>query len=63
MKEQTRVIRDYGTKVGFIDNWLCQHRFIHNNGEVSVWQTCAMFRSKKEAKAYFANEPDWVKNF
>lgn len=63
MKEQTRVIQDYGTKVGFIDKWLCQVRFIHENGITSNWNTLAIFGTKKQAENYFKNEPDWVKNF
>ena len=56
MKEELRVIRDYGTVCGYTGKWLVQHRF--DGGE---WMTCYIADSEAEAKEYITQMPDWAK--
>ena len=57
MKEQERVIQDVNGE------WLCQTRFIRDDGSITKWSTVNIGPTKEQAEAYFKNAPDWVQNF
>ena len=57
MREETRIVYEYGTVSGFTGKWLVQHRF----GGDGEWTTCFTAWSKAEAQAYIDDMPDWVK--
>ena len=56
MGEQLRIVRDYGTKVGYTGKWLVQHRF----SDAEAWQTCFISDSISEASEYIKSPPKWV---
>lgn len=57
MTEQLRIVRDFGTKVGYTGLWLVQSRF----SDAGEFKTIYIADSQKEAKDYIDNAPDWTK--
>ena len=44
--------------------WFCQSRFYYKVGNCTTrWQIVKVYKTEEEAKRYFAEMPDWVKEF
>lgn len=57
MKEEIRVVQEYGTVCGFTGKWLVQCRFSPED----EWSIIYTANSQEEAQEYIDNMPDWAR--